>query len=70
MGIENIDLKTCNGCKICVGLCPEDVIRMKGKKAAITYPEDCIACVMCEMFCPVNAITINMKRMQKLPLPY
>ena len=53
-----------------MGLCPEDVIRMKDKKAAIVYPEDCIACVMCEMFCPVSAITINLKRMQKLPLPY
>ena len=70
MGIEHIDPKACNGCKICMGLCPEDVIRMKDKQAAIVYPEDCIACVMCEMFCPVSAITINLKRMQKLPLPY
>jgi NAD-dependent dihydropyrimidine dehydrogenase PreA subunit len=70
MGIDRIDLEKCNGCGICRGICPEDVIRMKDRKAFIGYPEDCIACVMCEFFCPVGAISVNLRRMQKLPLPY
>lgn len=70
MGIEHINLKKCNGCGICRGICPEDVIRMKKRKAFIAYPEDCIACVTCEVFCPTGAITVNLKRKQELPLPY
>ena len=70
MGIELIDEKKCTGCEICRGLCPEDVLRMKDGKAVIAYPGDCIACIMCEMFCPTKAIMVNFKRNQIVPGAY
>ncbi len=70
MAIESIDEKKCNGCEICRGLCPEDVLRMKNKKAVIAYVDDCIACIMCEIFCPTKAIKVNFKRNQDVPGAY
>ncbi|MBW1769109.1 MAG: 4Fe-4S binding protein [Deltaproteobacteria bacterium] len=44
MSIENIDRDLCNGCGICVKICPMDVFRLDEDdgKAVIRYPEDCL----------------------------
>jgi len=59
MGIESID--GCIGCGACVPACPMDVLRMdaSGHKVEIRYPQDCQACRLCQMYCPVDAITIT-----------
>jgi len=61
MSIERIDPELCNGCGICVNICPMDVLRMdnKSKKAVIQYPEDCMLCEFCVLDCPENAISIS-----------
>ncbi len=61
MSIESIDAELCNGCGICVKICPMDVLRMDDddKKAVIRYPEDCMLCEFCALDCPVQAITIS-----------
>jgi len=59
MSIERIDAELCNGCGICVQICPMDVIRMDDEKAVIRYPEDCMLCEFCALDCPVQAITIS-----------
>ncbi len=59
MSIESIDAELCNGCGICVQICPMDVIRMDDEKAVIRYPEDCMLCEFCALDCPVQAITIS-----------
>ncbi len=58
MGIRKIDRRLCNGCGICVGHCPMDVIRMEqeSKKAYIKYLHDCQSCFLCEAECPTEAI--------------
>jgi NAD-dependent dihydropyrimidine dehydrogenase PreA subunit len=61
MPIKSLDSEVCTGCKICVDACPEDVLRMNEaeRKAQIVYPEDCIACWVCEWFCPVKCIEVS-----------
>ena len=59
MSIERID--GCIGCGTCVSTCPMDVLRLnkKTKKAEIKYPQDCQNCHLCQMYCPVDAITVT-----------
>ena len=73
--IEKIDGKKCNGCGICVEICPMDVLRLENKidiisqseqkghlrkyKAYIAYPEDCMTCYNCEMQCPKSCIVVD-----------
>ena len=68
MAIDRIDPELCNGCGICVNICPTDVFRMdkESKKAVITYPDDCMLCEFCAADCPTNAITLTMENI--LPL--
>lgn len=58
MGIRSIDVRLCNGCSICVDVCPMDVLRMDEdtKKAFIQYLGDCQSCFLCEDECPEEAI--------------
>ncbi|GAU09891.1 4Fe-4S dicluster domain-containing protein [Desulfoplanes formicivorans] len=59
MTIQSI--KGCIGCGTCVSTCPTDVIRQNSQtgKAFIKYSADCQLCHLCQMYCPVDAITIN-----------
>ena len=72
MAIDNIAQEICNGCGICVAICPQDVIRMdeNTKKAAIKYRDDCVACWACEVFCPVECIEVSLPRTRKMPSPW
>ena len=68
MAIERIDPELCNGCGICVKICPMDVFRMdaQAKKSVITYPEDCMLCEFCVLDCPTKAVTVTPEK--TLPL--
>jgi NAD-dependent dihydropyrimidine dehydrogenase PreA subunit len=59
--ITGIDETKCNGCGLCVDLCPLDTLRMDegGEKATIKYPEDCMTCYTCELKCPSGAIFVH-----------
>ena len=61
MSIEKIDQELCNGCGVCVNICPMDVFRVDedSEKAIIRYPEDCMLCEFCVLDCPVDAITVT-----------
>ena len=57
--IKEIDHHRCIGCGVCVQSCMNDVIRMKGSKANIAYPEDCCQCLACIEDCPREAISMG-----------
>jgi len=45
----------CTGCGICVQFCPEGCIKIKDKKATISY-DYCKGCLICFNECPAKAI--------------
>lgn len=64
MPIESINSNRCNGCGICEKTCSMDVIRIdkETRKAVIKYREDCMACFLCEMDCPAEAIYVTIDK--------
>ena len=63
MPVEPIDENLCNGCKLCVDVCPMDVLRFDEvkNKAYVKYQQDCMVCLICELRCPTNAIYVSPK---------
>jgi ferredoxin len=51
--------ETCNGCSMCLKVCPHDVFELSGGKAHIVRKDYCMECGACELNCPVHAITVN-----------
>lgn len=72
MPIKSLDQACCTGCGICVDVCPEDILRLnkEDKKSSIVYPKDCVACLMCEFFCPVSCIEVSVDKARPVPSPY
>jgi len=54
-----LDIETCNGCGMCVMVCPHEVFEMQGRKAIIIDHNACIECGACAINCPVNAIQVQ-----------
>jgi nitroreductase/NAD-dependent dihydropyrimidine dehydrogenase PreA subunit len=53
-----IDHDSCNGCGLCVQVCPSKTITMLNGKAVVTGTYS-IACGHCEAVCPVDAIRVE-----------
>ena len=72
MGIAKIDEDSCTGCKLCITVCPMDVIRYneERQKAFIAYSIDCCTCYFCEEDCPESAITVSPEATRKQILAY
>ena len=60
-----IDKDKCNGCGICVEICPTDVFFGSGKKQVpvVAYPDQCWHENACVHECPKGAIKL------RIPLP-
>lgn len=69
MGIRHIALTLCNGCEICIEICPMDVLRMdeNTKKPFIKYLRDCQTCFLCTRRCPTGAIYVTTDRERRIP---
>ena len=53
-----IDQELCNGCGLCVAVCPADTITLKGKKAFVTGDQS-LGCGHCAAACPTGAIKVE-----------
>jgi NAD-dependent dihydropyrimidine dehydrogenase PreA subunit len=59
MSVE-IDMEQCNGCGICVEICPLDCLRMNVNKKAFMKYDECWYCGSCTLECPKDAIILRL----------
>lgn len=57
--------KDCNGCGLCVELCPVNNIIIKGDKAV--HKDQCVACYACLHWCPQNASKLKVPTLSNRP---
>ena len=55
----SLDKSACNGCFVCVDICPMEVFVREEGKATIAKEKDCIGCKACEIQCPKGCIKIT-----------
>jgi NAD-dependent dihydropyrimidine dehydrogenase PreA subunit len=48
----------CNGCNICVEVCPTLVLDTTDDVPVIAHIDACQTCYMCEVYCPADAIYV------------
>ena len=53
-----IDADKCDGCGLCVDLCPTSVFALRDGRAAVEAVERCIFCGGCVPLCPHRAISL------------
>jgi NAD-dependent dihydropyrimidine dehydrogenase PreA subunit len=49
----------CNGCGMCVDVCPHAVFTMNGRKAILARPSACMECGACQLNCVTGAIAVE-----------
>ena len=49
----------CNGCGICLTVCPRKVLRRSNGKVEIAQRDACIECGACQRNCPQGAVTVR-----------
>jgi len=54
----HIDVNLCNGCGLCVSVCPDQTIELVADRAEISGA-NCILCGHCQAACPQGAISIS-----------
>jgi NAD-dependent dihydropyrimidine dehydrogenase PreA subunit len=70
MGMPIIDYKKCSDCGHCYEICPMDIYARIGKAIYVAFGEECMACFLCELECPKQAIFIDPRRSKRMPFPY
>lgn len=55
--IPQIDAQRCNGCGICVRVCPTQALGIQDGLACVVHPENCQYTGLCEHACPTQAIS-------------
>lgn len=53
------DAELCNGCAMCVAVCPHAVFEMNGRKAILAQPIACMECGACQLNCITGAIKVE-----------
>ncbi len=48
----------CNGCGMCVQMCPKNVFKLDSGKAYRANVKECTLCLRCTNFCPQGAVTV------------
>lgn len=56
--VPTIDINKCNGCEICIKLCPTDALGLIDDVAAVIQPEACTYSGLCQDNCPTEAIQL------------
>lgn len=54
--VPQIDTILCDGCNLCVRVCPNQVLRLEDGMAVVAFPDRCNYTGLCEKVCPKGAI--------------
>jgi ferredoxin len=54
-----LDAELCNGCRMCITVCPHAVFGFSNKKAFINKKDLCMECGACAMNCSQGAIRVK-----------
>jgi NAD-dependent dihydropyrimidine dehydrogenase PreA subunit len=54
-----LNSEKCNGCGMCVKVCPHAVFEISGGKARLTNRDKCMECGACALNCEKRAIFVN-----------
>lgn len=54
-----LDAEKCNGCRMCLVVCPHAVFGYENKKAVIIHKDLCMECGACALNCAPGAITVK-----------
>ena len=54
-----LDPEKCNGCGMCVKVCPHEVFEMSNRRARILNRDYCMECGACALNCPEKAIRVR-----------
>jgi NAD-dependent dihydropyrimidine dehydrogenase PreA subunit len=59
--VVTLELKeeNCNGCGMCIKVCPHAVFEFQHRKVRITNRDDCMECGACALNCEQNAILVK-----------
>jgi NAD-dependent dihydropyrimidine dehydrogenase PreA subunit len=49
----------CNGCAMCVDVCPHAVFEMQNRRAVLARPLACMECGACQLNCVTGAISVE-----------
>jgi ferredoxin len=53
------DKTKCNGCRMCIEVCPHAVFKMENRKAKIVNRDRCMECGACQKNCAQVAIQVQ-----------
>ncbi len=51
--------QACNGCGMCVTVCPHGVFARDGRTITLAHASNCMECGACQLNCPTNAIMVD-----------
>ncbi len=54
-----LDVQKCNGCTLCVSVCPHQVFAMVEHRARIINASACMECGACQVNCAAGAIGVH-----------
>lgn len=54
-----LNVEKCNGCGICLLVCPHAVFALENKRAAIVDRDACMECGACALNCPEEALMVQ-----------
>jgi NAD-dependent dihydropyrimidine dehydrogenase PreA subunit len=54
-----LNAQKCNGCGMCLKVCPHGVFKIAGRKALIIDRDYCMECGACALNCPKEAIFVK-----------
>ena len=54
-----LDEALCNGCMMCLKVCPHPVFERRKRAVVIRKPDLCIECGACTLNCPEGALSVN-----------